>query len=198
MLTVRKINVGITQTYILILIQVLISLTFFFDFMLNNFDDKKEIIYQVSYAYFYVSILYLIKKIVAENVMTVKYLNWIIKFEILKALSNILVTMGIHIATFLNSLFGLVLLILYIILIVNILNKKYSDIREIAALRPYVIALIFGFMITLLGGFYAEFNGRYEVYGILYLIMVIPYVFIIRYLKKMKIGFAKSSTDYDV
>jgi hypothetical protein len=187
-MTERKINIGIIQTYVLVLIQVLFALTFLFDFMAENYDDKKDLIYQIAYVYVYVSILTLIKKLVIDNLVIVKYLNWIIKLEIFKALTSILVAAGIYQVGFFTFLFGLILLILYIILIFNILNKKYNDNKEIIGLRPFVIALIFGFITSLIGGIYAEYNHGFEIYGVIYLIMVIPYIFIISYLNKMKMN----------
>ena len=185
-MTKRKIRLGIVFTYILIFIQVLFALTFLLNFSAESYDDKKEIIYQISYAYAYVSILVLIRRLIIDNISISKNLTWIIQLEILKALSSILVSANIYQVKILVSLFGLILIILYIIFIVNILNKKYDDKLEIKELRPYVIALIFGFIITLIGGIYAEYNREFEIYGILNLILAIPYFFIIGYFNKMK------------
>lgn len=191
-MTKRKVELGIIFTYILIFIQVLFALTFLINFMTESYDDKKDMLYQVSYAYVYVSILILIRKLVTDNILISKYLTWIIRLEILKALSSLLVSANIYQAKILVSLFGLILLFLYIILIVNILNKQYDDKVEIKGLRPYVIALIFGFVITLIGGIYAEYNGGFEIYGILYMILAIPYFFIIGYFNKMKTEIERS------
>jgi len=185
-MTKRKIRLGIVFTYFLIFIQVLFALTFFLDFTVGSFDDKKEIIYQISYTYAYVSILILIRKLIIDNFSIYKNLSWIIQLEILKALGSILVSSNIYQFKILVSLFGLILIILYILFIVNILNKKYDDKLEIKGLRPYVIALIFGFIITLIGGIYAEYNRGFEIYGILNLILAVPYIFIIGYFNKMK------------
>jgi len=185
-MTKRKIRLGVIFTYILIFIQVLFALTFLLNFMAESYDDKKEMIYQISYAYAYVSILILIRKLIIGNSSISEYLTWIIRLEILKALSSLFVSANIYQAKILVSLFGLILIILYIILIVNILNKKYDDKAEIKGLRPFAIALIFGFIITLIGGIYAEYNRGLEIYGILFLISAIPYCFIIGYFNKMK------------
>jgi hypothetical protein len=64
--------------------------------------------------------------------------------------------------------------------------ENYDDKKEIKGLRPYVIALIIGFIITLIGGIYAEYNRGFEIYGVLNLILAIPNFFIIGYFNKMK------------
>lgn len=181
-----KVKIGIIHTYLLIFIQIIFAMTFWIDSMAENYDDQKEIIYQIVYAYLYVSVLTLIKKLVIRNSVIVKYFSWIIPLEILRALSSILVATGFYSAAMLVSLFGLALLILYIILFVNILNNRYNQIIEIIRLRPFVIAMIFGIIIAIVGVFYAEYNQKYEIYGIMILLLVIPYVFIVRYLNKMK------------
>jgi hypothetical protein len=182
----RKLKIGIIQTYILIFIQILFALTFLIDFLAENYDEKKEIIYQVSNVYIYVSILMLIRRLTIENKVIVKYISWIIKLEVLRAVCNILVSIKVHQASIFDFLFGLTLLILYIILIINILKKKYNDKVEITGLRPFVIALIMGFIVALIGGIYTLYNLELEFFGVLYIILTIPYVFLIGYFRKMK------------
>jgi hypothetical protein len=185
--TNRKLKLGIIYTYILIFIQILFALTFLIDFMADNYDVKKDIIYQIFYAYVYVSILTLIRKLIIENTEISKYLFWIIRLEIFKAISSIIVALNIYQAKILVPFIGLILLVFYILLIVNMLSKKYNDKIEVKELRPYVIALIIGFVIAIIGGTYAEYNRGFEIYGIIYLVLAIPYIFIIRYFNKMKI-----------
>jgi hypothetical protein len=186
-ITNRRLKLGIIYTYILIFIQILFALTFLIDFMADNYDVKKDIIYQILYAYVYVSILILIRKLVIENTEISKYLLWIIRLEIFKAISSIMVALHIYQAKILVPFIGFILIVFYFLLIVNMLSKKYNHKIEILKLRPYVIAVIIGFVIALISGVYAEYNRGFEIYGIIYLVLAIPYIFIIRYFNKMKI-----------
>ena len=192
-MTKSKIRLGIVFTYFLILIQMLFVLNLIVNSETGNYDDKKEIIYQISYAYVYVSILMVIRKLVINNPSILKYFNWIVQLEILKALSGLVASANIFQAKIIDSLFGLILIILYIILIVNIHNKKYDDKMEIKGLRPFGIALLFGLMITLIFAIIAEYNREFEVFTILtYLVSTIPYGFIIGYFNKMKTEIEKT------
>jgi hypothetical protein len=186
-MTKSKIRLGIVFTYILILIQVLFVFNLIVNSETGNFDDNKEIIYQISYAYVYVSILMVIRKLVINNPSILKYFTWIIQFEILKALSGLVASANIFQAKIIDSLLGLILITLYIILIVNILNKKYDNKLEIKGLRPFGIALLFGLMITLIFAIIAEYKREFEIYRLLsYLASTIPLGFIIGYFNKMK------------
>jgi len=160
--------------------------------MLENYNDRKEIIYLISYAYFYVSVLVLIRKLVADNKVFVKYLTWIIRLEILKVLASILVLLKLHQAGILEAFFGLTLFVLYVILIVNIFNRKYTDKIEVLGLRPFITSLLLIFLIVMPLAAYAEYNRISDIYttiyGIIQLFSMIPYVFLIGYFKKMKVN----------
>ena len=182
----RKLRIGIIYTLFLIFIQILFALTYLLDFNSENYNEKKVLVYQVSNLYVYVSVLLLIRKLVVDNSLISKYLTWIIRLEILKVLSYVLVSLNIYQSGILFSSFLVVLLVLYIILILEILNKKYYDNIVIKGLRPFVIASTIGFSISLIGGIYAEYNHVPVIYGIIYLILAIPYFLIIKYFNQMK------------
>lgn len=182
----RKLRIGIIYTLFLIFIQILFALTYLLDFNSENYNEKKVLVYQVSNLYVYVSVLLLIRKLVVDNSLISKYLTWIIRLEILKVLSYVLVSLNIYQSGILFSSFLVILLVLYIILILEILNKKYYDNIVIKGLRPFVIASTIGFSISLIGGIYAEYNHVPVIYGIIYLILAIPYFLIIKYFNQMK------------
>jgi len=193
-MTTKKLKLGVIYTWILILIQLLFASTFTFDFMTESYDDKKELIYKITYLYAYVSILTLIRKIVVDNYLISKYLTWIIRLEILRVLSSLLVTINIFQAKALVSLIGLFLFVFYVLFFVNVLRKKYNNKVEITELRPFTIAFTISAIIAAIGGIYAEYNREFEFYGILFLILAIPYFFIIGYFNKMKTEVAKFQT----
>lgn len=183
----RKLTISIIQTYILIFIQVLFASTYLFEFLSESYDEKKAILYQVTYAYVYVSILFMLRNLLINYNIFVKYLFWIIRLELIKVISGVLVFFNVYQAGLLASIAGFILFVLYIMLIVTILNKKHNDKTEVVELRLFAVALTISFIIALISGIYAEFHGVSWIYGILHIISAIPFVFLIRYFDHMKV-----------
>jgi hypothetical protein len=185
-MTNLRFKLGILHIYALILIQILYAFTVLLPDMNENQDTIREIIFQVSYIFFYVSIFTLIKRLTFHLKPIRSLISWIIRLEILRTISAILVLIKYNEIIYLQVVLGLTLFVFYIILIVNIFSNRYAEHVEIASLRPFFSLLILGIVLAAIIGIYLKYNHHLSTGILIDFISVIPFALLIDYFVKMK------------
>lgn len=183
----RKLDIGIVHASILVLVQVLYALTFYFDFLSESSDIARSIIYQATFAYAYISVLMLIRRILSKDKVLINNVLWIIRLEGIKALGNIILFIGVYSAAIVVYICSLVLTVFYILSMVRIFNSRNAGRSEIIKLGPILISLVICFLLASIGGAYAGYERFSEIYGASNLIMAIPFVLLVNYFKGFKI-----------
>jgi hypothetical protein len=168
------------------LVQVLYALTFYVKFQSETVDLARSIIYQVTYAYAYISVLILTRRILASDKVLIHNILWIIRLECIKAVSHVMLTLGIYYAAIFVYVSSLVLAVFYILSMIRIFNGRNAGRAEITKLGPILISLVICFILATMGGLYAAYDRISLFTGVTNLIMVIPFIFLILYLKNLK------------
>jgi hypothetical protein len=182
----RKLDIGIIQVSFLVFIQAFYALTIYLESLSQGFEAAKTIIYQATYAYVYISVLMLIRKILSNDKILYNNVLWIIRLEVIKAIGNVLLAIGVYFAAIFVLASNLVLAVFYILSMVRIFSDKHTERSEITQLGPVMISLVSCFIVATLGGWYASFDRVKDIYGITNLIMAIPFILLILYFKGLK------------
>jgi hypothetical protein len=182
----RKLDMGIIQVSFLVFIQAFYALTIYLGSLSQGFEVLKTIIYQATYAYVYISVLMLIRRILYSDKVLYNNVLWIIRLEALKAFGSVLLAIGVYVAAVFVLVCNLGLAVFYILSMVRIFSDRHVERSEITLLGPVMIALVSCFIVAALGGWYASFDRVKDIFGITNLIMAIPFILLIFYFKKLK------------
>lgn len=180
---------GIYLIILIIVVQGFSSLVSYLNYDSIEPFDVKEIISQITYVFLYVSLLRVIRQLVAENQKCSDLLQWVIRLEVMKVVSDLL---GVFIRAevgFISSAISLGLLIIYIRLISEIFSSRNKDNAAIVLLKPYFVSLIAVSIIAVGLIVYLTFNAAGlsgGTYALLYYLLSFPYILLIRYFQKMK------------
>ena len=184
----RKLDIGIIHAVILVLLQVLYALTFYVGIFSESQDAGKSIAYQVIFTYAYISVLILIRRVLSKDKVLINNILWIIRLEGLKAAGNILLITGIYYAAIIVYLSSLLLSVFYILSMIRIFNNRNAESTEFTKLGPILISLVICFILVTLGSLYAVYDQVSGMYSVTNLIMAVPFIFLIKYFKSIKIN----------
>ena len=184
----RKLDIGIIHATILVLLQVLYAITYYVGIFSERQDAGKSIVYQVIFTYAYISVLILIRRVLAKDKVLINNILWIIRLEGIKAAGNILLIAGIYYAAVVVYLCSLVLSVFYILSMIRIFNFRNAENMEFTKLGPILISLVICFILVTLGSLYAVFDQVSGMYSVTNMIMAIPFIFLIKYFKSIKIN----------
>jgi len=177
---------GIVQISFLVFIQAFYALTIYLDSLSEGFDAVKSIIYHVTYAFLYISVLLLIRRILSKDKILRNNVLWIIRLEGIKASGNILLAIGIYYAAIFVFACSIVLAVFYILSMVRILSDRNTGRSEIRQLGPVMISIVVCIILATTGGWYAPYDRVKDIYGITNLIMAVPFILLIFYFKNLK------------
>jgi hypothetical protein len=182
----RRINLGIAQSLFLIIIQVFYGLTVFLESFSEDLSIQTIILYQVTFAYAYISILYLIRKILQEFEYLNKVLSWIIRLEALRITSHVFISLEIYYAGIIASICGIILFVQFLLCVVWFVRNGNSENPLISGLRPLIWSIVVCSVIVACTDLYLEYNNYREYKGILYFLRAIPFLFLFQYLIRIK------------
>jgi hypothetical protein len=184
----RKLDIGIIHATILVLLQVLYAITFYVGIFSERQDAGKSIAYQVIFTYAYISVLILIRRVLAKDKVLINNILWIIRLEGVKAAGNILLIAGIYYAAVVVYLCSLVLSVFYILSMIRIFNFRNAESTEFTKLGPILISLVICFILVTLGSLYVVYDQVSGMYSVTNMIMAIPFIFLIKYFRSIKIN----------
>ncbi|MFN2127997.1 MAG: hypothetical protein ACK2TU_09080, partial [Anaerolineales bacterium] len=167
---------------------VLYAITYYVGIFSERQDAGKSIVYQVIFTYAYISVLILIRRVLAKDKVLINNILWIIRLEGIKAAGNILLIAGIYYAAVVVYLCSLVLSVFYILSMIRIFNFRNAENMEFTKLGPILISLVICFILVTLGSLYAVFDQVSGMYSVTNMIMAIPFIFLIKYFKSIKIN----------
>ena len=189
-LTERKITIGIFCGIFIILVFLLKS---YYDYsgsaLIENYNFK-QIIILITYYFFYINLLILLYNIVVKKYkqnQLKSFMKWLIWLEVLSGILAILTNLEIHYGIFgVNLAIRLALIVIYFLIFSRLFRIEKKEIPDISEIHSFMIAFLI-MLIALIGlSFLIEYGRKPELGFIKQLLIIFPFIFIIRFLIKVK------------
>jgi len=178
MVAKKKLQRGMLLCAVLISIQIIYI---FIPFSTEYHGKEIKAVYHISVTFLYISILQIVRTIISKNASIEKIITWILKTEMVKAVSLVLLAFQLEQAQILVTACGIASFVLHVIFSFLSFSKKHNGTTEITALRPFSIAILLNYTGAILLFLFGRSLGEKPVMNSVIWLQALTQIFIIQY-----------------
>jgi len=189
-LTERKITIGIYSGIFIIVLYFLKAFYEYFGYGEIGFFHIKQALLLATNLFLYIGLLILLYNIVVihyKQQQLQSLWKWLIRLEVISAVLAVLTSLatyyGIVGALIITKLIAI---IIYFIIFSRINKVEKEELPDIGSLQDSVISFYIILLLAIVLGFVIEFGRMVQLNFVKHLLTAIPFIFIIRFLIKVR------------